>query len=229
VKKIYKRSLSATSIGILLVYLVYYITPNKTAQRALNKIKDLKPLDVVIVPGVPFENGKWDAIMKARVLWSVILYKNGYTRNIIYSGSAVYSPYKEGVIMGLYAQQLGIPKEHIFYETQARHSTENIYFSYLEAKKQGFKTIGLATDPFQSTFLKYFMYRRFATPIYQLPIVADSIESYQHLDPNIYPVTAQVNNFVSIVQKESFTQRIKGTLGYNIDFSQYKRGKVPAL
>ena len=81
----------------------------------------------IIVPGIPFNNGNWDSVMKGRVLWSYVLYKNGYTKNVIYSGSAVYSPYFEAVIMGLYAEQLGIPREHIFCETKARHSTENVY------------------------------------------------------------------------------------------------------
>ena len=80
---------------------------DRSAQRHLATAKRYMPFDVLIVPGVPFENGKWDRIMKARVLWSWILYKNGYVRNIIYSGDAVYSPYKEARIMGLYAQNWG--------------------------------------------------------------------------------------------------------------------------
>jgi len=51
------------------------------------------------------------------VLWASFLYKQGVIRNIIFSGGAVYTPYYEAKVMGLYAQRLGIPKEHIFYET----------------------------------------------------------------------------------------------------------------
>ena len=106
----------------------------KVPVRELAAVAAIKPLDAIIVPGVPFSGGNWDSVMKARVTWSCFLYKNGYTRNIIYSGSAVYTPYFEGIIMGLYAEQLGVPKEHIFCETEARHSTENVYYSYLLAK-----------------------------------------------------------------------------------------------
>lgn len=70
--------------------------------------------------------------------------------------------------MGLYAQQLGIPAQHIFYDTLARHSVENVYYSYLIAKEQGFKIVAIATDPFQSIFLRNFTSTRLGTPIYHL-------------------------------------------------------------
>src|ERR1700751_3639559 len=60
-----------------------------------------KPYDAVIVTGIPYDsaNGKWDYLMKIRVYWSWLLYKNGIAKNIIYSGSAVYTPYMESRIM----------------------------------------------------------------------------------------------------------------------------------
>ena len=189
----------------------------------------LKPFDAIIVPGVPFKNGNWDSVMKARVIWSYILYRDGYTKNVIYSGASVYSPYYEGKIMALYAEQLGIPKEHIFSETRARHSTENVFYSYLLAKKQGFKSIALATDPFQSSLLQRFTRKRFLTPVYHLPFVTDTLALYNHLNPQIDPTPAFSNDFVSITKEESLWKRIKGTLGKDIDWSQYKHGTVEAL
>ena len=197
--------------------------------KDLAKVEAIKPLDAIIVPGVPFNNNNWDSVMKGRVLWSYILYKDGYTKNVVYSGSAVYSPYYEGIIMGLYAEKLGIPKEHIFYETQARHSTENVYYSYLIAKKHGFRSIGLATDPFQSSLLRSFTHRRFESPIHHLPMIMDSLKLYNSLDPKIDPKPALADSFTSITQSESFWQRIKGTMGRDINWKQYKNGKVPAL
>lgn len=203
---------------------------DKKATKEFAQSKKYAPYDALIVPGVPFENGEWDRVMKARVIWSWILYKDGYVKNIIYSGSAVYSPYKESLIMGLYAQKLGIPKEHIFYETQARHSTENVYYSYLLAQKQGFKSIALGTDPyFQSPILKGFTKRRFGTYIQHIPFVKDSLEVYDYLNPVIDPTSAEVNNFTSIMQTESFRERFRGTLGKDIDWKQYKDGRVGAL
>jgi len=227
--KRYARSFSATLLGIIIMYLFGCITPKKGPRKAYVNAAKLKPFDAIIVPGVPFNNGNWDSVMKSRVLWSYILYKNGYAKNVIYSGAAVYSPYKEAVIMGLYAQQLGIPKEHIFYDTQARHSTENVYYSYLVAKQHGFKTLALATDPFQSFLLKGFTRKRFASRIYHLPFVTDSLAQYNHLNPHINPEPAKVDSFVPITEKESFWTRIRGTMGKDIQWSQYKNGKLAPL
>ena len=212
-----------------LAQLIGCISSRKAPVRDLAAIEDLKPLDAIIVPGVPFKNGNWDSVMKARVLWSYILYKDGYTKNVIYSGSSVYTPYYEGIIMGLYAEALGIPKEHIYYETSARHSTENIYYSYLLAGANGFKSLGLATDPFQSSLLRSFTRRRFVTHIYHLPFIKDSLERYNYLNPEIDPMPASADNFVSIIDHDTFWKRLNGTLGRDIDWRQYRKGKVAKL
>ncbi|HMU73173.1 MAG TPA: YdcF family protein, partial [Ferruginibacter sp.] len=84
----------------------------KTAERYLEKAKT-KTYDVIVVPGVPFTEQGWDSVMKARVYWSKFLYDKGIAKNIMYSGSSVYSPYYEGKIMALYAIAIGIPKENV--------------------------------------------------------------------------------------------------------------------
>lgn len=220
-------------IALLLVFCslleVSCITPRRGPQKALTNASKMKAFDAVIVPGIPFKNGHWDSVMKSRVLWSYILYKNGYTKNIIYSGGAVYSPYKEAVIMGLYAQKLGIPKENIYYDTQARHSTENVYYSYLLAKEKGFKTLALATDPFQSFMLRGFTRRRFSTPIYHIPFVIDSLKAYAYENPDINPKPAEVSNFVSITEKQGVMRRFRGTMGKDIDWSQYEGKRLDPL
>lgn len=216
----------------LIIQMASCITPRKGPQLLYNTaVKQNKVYDAVIVPGIPFKNGHWDSVMKARVIWAWVLYKNGIARNIIFSGAAVYSPYKESVIMGLYAQKLGIPREHIYYDTNARHSTENVFYSYLVAKEQGFKTLALATDPFQSFMLKGFLRRRFATPIDRLPFVTDTLATYNKLNPVINPRQAKVSesDFESITQQESFFRRFRGTLGRDIDWARFPDGKVEAL
>lgn len=188
-----------------------------------------KSFDAIIVPGVPFDGTAWDSTMKARVLWSTILYRQGFARNIIYSGGAVYSPYYEAKIMGLYAQQLGVPARHIYYDTSAEHSTENVYFSYELARKLGFKTIGLATDPGQSALLKRFTRKRFGTPIGHLPFVIDTLWKYNHLEPVIDPSSAKVDTFVSITKRHSFWKRLGGTIGKNIPWSDTLTRKAAPL
>lgn len=179
--------------------------------------------DAIIVPGVPLKNGRWDSIMKARVLWSVYLYEKGITKNIIYSGAAVYTPFYEAVAMGLYAQKLGVPASHIFYDTLAKHSTENVYYSYLMAKQKGYKQIALATDPFQSMILKAFTRKRFATHIQHIPVNFDIVKGMNHDNPMIDSMVAYKSTFTSIVSQESLPTRLMGTFGRQIYFGPDKK------
>ncbi len=189
----------------------------KRAQKSYAKLEKDKPIyDAIIVPGIPFQNGQWDSIMKARVLWSVFLYKNQYTKNIIYSGSSVYSPFYEAKIMGLYAQELGVAPSHIYYDTLAKHSTENIYYSYILSMKNHFKKIALATDPFQSYFLTSFLKKRFTSPIAQIPVNFDIIKSMSYETPIIDSMKAYNPHFVSILRSEKTLKRFRGTLGKQI-------------
>ncbi|ULT41452.1 YdcF family protein [Niabella defluvii] len=171
-----------------------------------------KSFDVAIVPGVPFNN-EWDSIMKGRVLWANFLYKKGIIRNIIFSGAAVYSPYYEAGIMRLYGRQLGIPETHMFCDTLAEHSTENIYYSYEMARKLGFKTVALVTDPFQSALTGRFTKRRFATSIQHIPFIVDTLRKLSDVTVEIDPSPAYKAGFISIVEREKQFKRFRGTLG----------------
>lgn len=204
--------------------------PQKGAKKQLVYAQENnKTFDAIVVPGIPYDGNNWDSLMKARVLWSYSLYKNGIAKNIIYSGDAVYSPYRESEIMGKYAQELGIPKEHIFYDTMARHSTENVYFSYLLAKQLGFKSLALATDPFQAFMLRGYSKKRFGTPVYHLPFIIDTIKVYSHLKPEIDVTNMKIDNFVPITEQMTFFKRLKGTMGKDIDWGQYTNGQVEPL
>jgi len=193
------------------------------------RVTQMIPFDAVIIPGVPYDGRGWDSVMKSRVLWSYILYKNGYARNIIYSGNAVYTPYYEANVMGLYGIALGIPASHIFYDTIAKHSTENVYYSYLLARKHGFKSLALATDPFQSFMLRGFTRKRFGTPIYHIPFMVDSLSAYSNANPVIDATSARAYNWESLKEKQSFSKRMRGTLGRSIDWKAHKDGKVAPL
>jgi hypothetical protein len=219
--------------GILMSILIQLgcISYKKRPRRLFREVVEQKrSFDVIIVPGVPFYKDTWDSTMKARVLWSYVLYKEGYAKNIIYSGGAVYSPYYEAKIMGLYAQQLGVKAEHIFYDTLAEHSTENVYYSYELARRLGFKTIALATDPGQSSLLKRFTRKRFGTPITHIPFVIDTLSAYNHLEPVIDPAPAlRADSFTSIISRENFWKRLRGTIGKNIPWQNKETRKADSL
>lgn len=212
------------------LYISGCISVSKGPHKAYNEVvKHDVTFDAIIVPGIPFENGRWDTIMKARVLWAYILYKNGVTKNIIFSGNAVYSPYSEAKVMGLYAQSLGVPAENIYYETRARHSTENVFYSYLVAKENNFKVVALATDPIQSALLRSFTRSRLGTPIYHMPFVVDSLRKYDMIEPVINPESARMDNFTSITAEESMMRRFKGTIGKDINWKEYEGRTLPPL
>ena len=183
----------------------------------------MAPYDALIVPGIPFENDNWNYVMKSRVLWSVYLYNQGYAKNIIYSGSAVYSPYVEAKIMAMYAEKLGVPREHIFIEPTAEHSTENVYYSTLIAKRKGFKKVAIATDRFQSRTLADFLpkvRRKTHIDVKSLPIQDQWLDTMRQGDPQINYELAKVDSFVSIVNRESKLKRFWGTLGKHIRYEE---------
>ena len=69
-------------ISSLLCLLNSCLTTSKKTPSLYNKLGEKTNVyDAVIVPGLPFINGQWDSLMKARVLWSVHLYKNKITKN----------------------------------------------------------------------------------------------------------------------------------------------------
>lgn len=190
--------------------------PNKLFRRALKS----QPYDVIIVPGVPFDGNTWSMAMKGRVIWAVYLYKQGIAKNIIFSGGSVYSPYVEGRVMALYAEQLGVPEDRILIEDKAQHSTENIYYSYWIAKNKGFTKIAVATDPFQSNLLMRFTRRRFKLPITHIPYIIDTLAKIDDVYPKIDPSSAKVENFRSITETQTARQRFRGTRGKNIKFQK---------
>ncbi|NOS57222.1 MAG: DUF218 domain-containing protein, partial [Cyclobacteriaceae bacterium] len=109
----------------LLVFGLTMCSLDRYTTKAFKKAQQERPYDVVIVPGVPYDSVEIGTVFKARILWAKFLYDSGYTKNIIFSGSAVYSPYFEGSVMKTIADSLGIPSSHTFSEIKAEHSTEN--------------------------------------------------------------------------------------------------------
>ena len=198
-------------MGAVLVQCSFQHYAKKTYQAASKEI----PFDVVIVPGVPYQDTATHIVYKARVLWAKHLYDSGYTKNIIFSGSAVYTPYIESRTMKLYAVALGVPSENIFTEEKAEHSTENVYYSWKMAKALGFKKVALATDPFQSGMLRS-MLREHTPDMMSLPVQFDKINATDKVLPLIDAATALVLPFVSLPDREGYWERLRGTMGKRV-------------
>ncbi len=216
--------LSINSFLVIVVALILHACSfsEKTSQQYYQKAST-KSYDIIAVPGIPFTETGWDSTMKARVYWAKHLYDKGIAKNIMFSGSSVSTPYFEGQIMAMYAIALGIPKEHVFSETKAQHSTENLYYVYLKSKKMGFTSIALATDPYQAKQLRKFALKRIGEETGLIPIVFDTLKKMQTfmINPKIDYQKAYDSNFVSLKSKESFWKRLRGTMGKNIDYNAY--------
>jgi uncharacterized SAM-binding protein YcdF (DUF218 family) len=183
------------------VYNTFY-KPSRLFKEALVS----KPYDAIIVPGFPVDGGSWGFVMKWRVNWSVFLYKSGITKNIIYSGGAVYTPYTEAIIMALYAEKMGVPKEHIFTEINAEHTTENLYYSHQLAVSKGFTKVGFATDPFQSMQIEPYI-EKYDLHVSLIPSVIDIMKYIRFEDYAIAAYQAYQLNFISIMERETDEER----------------------
>jgi len=210
-----------TNILIINLLFIFFLADiNQLNAKTPEIVTKETTYDVIIVPGVPYNDDFWADVLLSRIYWSHYLFANGITKNIIYSGSAVYTPYIESEIMAMYGRQLGIPKSAIFTETKAEHSVENVYYSYNLARKMGFKKIALATDPFQSRMVKR-PAKRMNVDINFIPFsvkMLDTLNLERLKNISIDSQNAYVKDFVSLEERKNFFQRLKGTLGRNIDF-----------
>src|ERR1700761_4801937 len=80
-------------------------SPRKMTRRAL---KAHPQYDVIIVPGIQFVEPGWDKVLQLRLIWAKHLYDRGIAKNIITSGSSVYTPYVEARIMAAYLVAMGV-------------------------------------------------------------------------------------------------------------------------
>jgi uncharacterized SAM-binding protein YcdF (DUF218 family) len=217
-------SVSLFSVGISSVLLMLNSCSfsEKTTELYLKKANK-ESYDMIAVPGVPFTETGWDSTMKARIYWAKYLYDKGIAKNIMFSGASVSSPYYEGEIMAMYAIAIGVPKEHVYSENKAEHSTENLYYVYLKAKKLGFTRIALATDPYQAKQLKRFARVKINKDVGIIPIVFDTLKVLQPdmINPQIEYMKAFNKGFVPLTSRQSFWKRLKGTMGKNIDHNAY--------
>ncbi len=163
------------------------------------------PFDAIIVPGIPFDTvltGNGAIIFKSRILWSKRLYQSGITKNIIYSGAAVHTPYHEGEVMKMIAEALGIPAENIFVEGDALHSNENVIYGLRLALKLGFSNVAVATDPYQSLFLKRFVMKN-KMKVALLPLSVDSMPIYRDIElPKVDSRKVFVENFIPLKDRK---------------------------
>lgn len=201
---------------ILNLILAFGIASTASADGRLDKVTE--PYDAIIVPGYPFRpNGKMNPMYKVRLYWAYHLYKEGKTRNIIVSGSAVHTPYVEAEVYALYLIELGIDPDHIIIENRAEHSLENVFYSMEIAKEHGFQKVAVVSDKAQTFMIKYLAKK------FDHEITADFIPAkwrfiithyWNKFDLDIEHEKAYRPGFVHISMKKTETQRKLGTSGH---------------
>ncbi len=174
--------------------------------------------DAIIVPGLPYDEGEWSLFLKWRIHWSTFLYHQGITKNIIYSGSVVHTPFIEANVMKAFGTKLGVPEAAMYTETKAEHSSENLYYSILLARDRGFKKLALATDPFQSDMIDDFI-ERYQLNVDLIPIVYGIGDTINMYEPAIDYPSLKVADFIPLEERENFSERINGTRGHNVDWN----------
>ena len=122
------------------------------------------------------------------------------------------------------AKPLGIPRQHIYTETMAEHSTENIYYSYKKSQQLGLKKVALASDPFQTRMLKRFTKRHASRDVDLIPMVYDTVYALDQsiTDPVIDYQKAHVDSFVPLPERKGFWLRLYGTIGWDRDKKAYE-------
>jgi hypothetical protein len=86
------------------------------------------------------------------------------------------------------------------------------------AKDLGFENIALASDPFQTKMLKSFAKRKKLKVSY-VPTIFDTVHTYyDNVTMTIDPTVAEVENFVSLPERENFWKRFAGTMGKNLKY-----------
>jgi uncharacterized SAM-binding protein YcdF (DUF218 family) len=197
---------------------------NKALEKQYQKVAKAGPYDAIIVPGTPIGDKGLESIFTARIWWAKYLYDNKVAKNIIFSGGAVHTPYVEGAAMKIYADSIGIPSNHTFAETKAKHSSENAYYGLKVAKKLGFKKVALSTDIFQTMMLNNFLKKRCERMV-SIPIVFNRIfKDKKQIEPlpvvDLSSAKVDENEFIPLGDKENFFQRMKGTLGLQINYEE---------
>lgn len=108
-----------------------------------------KKHDGIIVLGCPNNaDGSAANCQKARADMAVSFRNAGFGDRIITSGAAVHNAYVEADTLKQLLVDRGVPASDIFTETQAAHTDENLYFSTIIMKKQGWtNAIVVSEDP----------------------------------------------------------------------------------
>ena len=120
---------------MVLLYIVLFIILTQVYRylrlfKYPKKCKKKTVKDCVIVCGYPAnDDGTISEILKSRVDEGIALYKEGYVKKMIMSGTNAHNEHVEALVMKDYALSEGVKKEDILLETKARSTYHNMLYS----------------------------------------------------------------------------------------------------
>lgn len=103
--------------------------------------------DAAIVLGCPtLPDGHLSRCQVSRAVWAAELYRRGVVDRFITSGSAVHTPWVEAEALAAAMEALGVPADHIYLETEALHTDENIYNGLRLADSLGLRRVAVVSN-----------------------------------------------------------------------------------
>jgi hypothetical protein len=102
--------------------------------------------DTVIVLGCPSEaDGSPSRCTLGRAGQAALLWKHGFTKSFIVSGSAVHTPYVEAEAIAQAMETLDVPADKIWLEEDALHTDENVFYGMKLADDLGLTRVAIAS------------------------------------------------------------------------------------
>ncbi len=121
------------------------------ASENLLRAPPSEAFDVAFIPGCPTEEtGRLSPCQRARAAHAALIWQKGWAQYFVTSGAATHSPFVEADAIAEAMTAMGVPAERIYLEPNARHTDENMYFSWLLARALRFSSIAVASNGSQA-------------------------------------------------------------------------------
>jgi len=143
-----KKMLKFATVTLALYLLLFY-TPFVWSVSAFLKI-DQVPEEadcIVVFAGGVGESGRPGQGYEERVKHAVDLYKDGYSKHLVFSSGYSYV-FEEPLVMKALAMSLGVPKEAITLEDKAKNTYENVIFVKKILDENNWDKILLVSAPY---------------------------------------------------------------------------------
>ena len=179
---------------IILTQVYRYLKLFKYPKKCKNKTKK----DCVIVCGYPANNdGTISEILKSRVDEGISLYKDGYVKHMIMSGTNAHNEYVEAIVMKEYAISQDIKEEDILLETKAKSTYHNMLYSKDIVEEYNIKTCYVITNSWHLRKADYYS-RKFNFD-YEM-IQSEKPESMSYLEVIYLHVHMHITTYINLLK-----------------------------